>query len=111
MSKRITTRWYIGAWLVWLVAFIITLVMMNNTHGGPIPAAAFVLYLIMAAAGIVTLVMWIGALVKLGTQHAWGWFAAVLVLHLVGLGIIGMIAYAVGGPEDAGEVVTRPTVT
>src|SRR5438270_10810710 len=99
MSKRITTRWYIGAWLVWLVAFIITLVMMNNAHGGPIPAAAFALYLIMAAARILPLVMWIGALGKLGTHHAWGWFAAVRVLHLGGLGTIRANAYAVGGPE------------
>jgi len=46
----------------------------------------------MAVTGVVMLVMWIGALVKLGQQHAWGWFAGVLVMHLVGLGIIGMVA-------------------
>jgi hypothetical protein len=55
------------------------------------------------------LVMLIGALVKLGMQRAWGWFVAILVLHVVGLGIVGMVAYAVAGPEDEDLVVTRPT--
>jgi len=60
------------------------------------------------AAGIAMLVMWIGALVKLGLQRAWGWFIGVLVLHLVGLGIVGMGAYAVAGPQDEDLVVIRP---
>jgi hypothetical protein len=37
---------------------------------------------------------------------AWG---GLLMLHLVVLGIIGMVAYAAAGPEEIG--VTRPTVT
>jgi hypothetical protein len=53
-------------------------------------------------------VTWIGALIKLATQHVWNWFAAVLVLQLFFLGIIGMLAYAIAGPEDT-EVVIRPT--
>ena len=55
------------------------------------PPALFIPYAVMAVTGVVMLVMWIGALVKL-QQHAWGWFAGVLVMHLVGLGIIGMVA-------------------
>ena len=55
------------------------------------------------------LVMWIGALVKLAHLSAWGWFVGVLILHLIGLGIIGMVAYAIAGPEDDTIVVTRPT--
>ncbi len=43
---------------------------------------------------------WVAALDRLGAQHDWGWFAAVLVLHLVGLGIVGMAAYKYGGPID-----------
>jgi hypothetical protein len=31
------------------------------------------------------------------------------VLHLLGLGIVGMVAYAVTGPEDEDLVVTRPS--
>ena len=111
MSKRITTRWYIGAWVVWFLAFILALAMRNGAaSAGPSPAL-FLLGLVMVIAGVVTLVMWIGALVKLGSQGAWGWFAAVLVLHLVGLGIVGMIAYAAAGPEDVSDVAIRPTTT
>ena len=83
MSKRITTRWYIGAWVL----------------------------AVLVACGIVMFVMWIGALVRLAQQHAWGWFIGVLVLQLIFLGIVGMAAYAIAGPEDTAEVVIRPTTT
>jgi len=111
MSKRITTRWYIGAWLVWLIAFIGVAVAMRGSTSSSPPPMAMVAYAVMAIAGLVALLMWIGALLKLGQLKAWGWFAAVLILHLIGLGIIGMVAYAAAGPEDAGEVVYRPTAT
>src|SRR5437868_4623032 len=112
MSKRITTRWYIVAWVVWLIAFVALIATSRGTQGSTTAApGVIVAYLVMAVAGIVTLVMWIGALIKLGQQHAWGWFAAVLVLHLIALGIVGMIAYAIAGPDDRIEVVMRPTVT
>jgi hypothetical protein len=110
MSKQTTTRWYIGAWVVSAVAFVLTAVLWNNAQGAVTSGLLF-LGLVMTVAAIIALVTWIGALVKLGMQHAWGWFAAVLILHLVGVGIIGMVAYAVAGPEDTGEVVIRPTMT
>ena len=62
----------------------------------------------LAAAAVVMLVFWIGALIRLGQVHAWGWFVALLVSHLVGLGIIAMLAYALSGPDDSTIVVTRP---
>ena len=111
MSKRITTRWYIGAWVVWLIAFVTLIVVSRSPQGSTPPPGAMVAYLVAAVASLVTLVMWIGALIRLGQQHAWGWFAGVLVLQLILLGIIGMVAYAVAGPEDIGEVVIRPTST
>jgi len=109
MSKRITTRWYIGAWVVWLIAFVALLLISRSAPGSTPPPGAMLAYLVAAVASLVTLVMWIGALIRLGQQQAWGWFAGVLVLHLIGLGIIGMVAYAIAGPEDIGEVVIRPT--
>lgn len=112
MSKRITTRWYIGAWVVWVLAFVGLAVSMHIAgNASSPPPAAVIAYGVMAVAGIVMLVMWIGALVRLGQQRAWGWFVGVLVLHLVGLGIIGMAAYAVAGPDDAGAVAMRPSMT
>ena len=109
MSKRITTRWYIGAWVVWLIAFVALLLISWSAPGSTPPPGAMLAYLVAAVASLVTLVMWIGALIRLGQQQAWGWFAGLLVLHLIGLGIIGMVAYAIAGPEDIGEVVIRPT--
>jgi hypothetical protein len=110
MSKRITTRWYIAAWVIYILAVIAFFVMARANNGASTPpAGALAAYLLIIATGIVMLVMWIGALIRLGQQHAWGWFAAVLVLHLIGLGIIGMVAYAVRGPADTEMVVTRPT--
>ncbi len=112
MSKRITTRWYIGAWIVWLVALVAMIALSRGAQASSSPApGVMVAYLVMFVAGVVMLVMWIGALIKLGQLHTWGWFAAVLVLHLIGLGIVGMIAYAMAGPDVRTEVVMRPTVT
>jgi hypothetical protein len=97
--------------VVWLIAFVALIAMSRSTQAGASPSGGVIVAEIVAfVAGLVMLVMWIGALVKLGTQHAWGWFVAVLVLNLIGLGIIGMVAYAVAGPPDtAGEIVSRPT--
>ena len=110
MSKQITTRWYIGAWIVYILAVIAFFVMARSNQGSSVPPpGAMLAYLVIIASAIVMLVMWIGALIRLGQQHAWGWFVGVLVLHLIGLGIIGMVAYAVAGPPDDDMVVTRPS--
>src|SRR5947199_1646902 len=112
MSKRITPRWYIGAWIVWLVALDAMFALSRIPHASSSPPPVVVVaYLVMAVAGIVTVVMWVGALIKLAQLHAWGWFASVLVLHLIALGIVGMIAYAIAGPGAHKDVVMRPTVT
>src|SRR5437879_13172348 len=75
---------------------------------GSSPAGG-VAVLLIGLAALVVVVVWIGALIRLGQQHSWGWFAAVLLLHLVGLGSIGMLLYPIAGRDDI--VVYRPTVT
>jgi hypothetical protein len=114
VSKRVTTRWYIGAWVVAAISAIVFF-MTAHTQAGSTGASAVgtspvsvVAWLVVGVCGIVMLVMWIGALVRLGQLHSWGWFVFLLVLQLIGLGIIPMVAYAVAGPEDAGTV-TRPS--
>ena len=110
MSKRVTTRWYIGAWLVYVVALVAVILAGRGFHQSTTPPAGILLgYLVLLVSGVVMFVMWIGALVRLGMQQAWGWFVGVLILHLVGLGIVGMVGYAASGPEDAELVVTRPS--
>ena len=112
MSKRTTTRWYIGAWVVWCLAFL-SLIAMSRASGPSSmpPPGSFVAYVLMFLAMVVTFVAWLAALLKLGHLRAWLWFVAVLVLHLVGLGIIGMVAYALAGPEGREQIVYRPKVT
>lgn len=112
MSKRTTTRLYFGAFVVWLVAFaaFVMLAVANRQMSSPPPLAIGAMA-VMGLAGIVMLVAWIGALVRLGQQSAWGWFVAVLLLHLIGLGIVGMIAYAAAGPADEPAApVPAPTI-
>jgi hypothetical protein len=113
VSKRITTRWYIGAWIVWAlgVAAMFVLSRAMRSSSTP-PPGIFFDYMAMFIAAVVMLATWIAALLKLAMQRAWGWLIAVAVLHLVGLGIIGMAAYAMAGPEaEREEIVYRPTAT
>jgi hypothetical protein len=109
MSKRITTRWYIGAWVVYLLALIPVLMIGRGVGSAQSPQPALILFLaVMSATALIMLVMLVGALINLARQQVWSWFAAVLVLHLLTLGIIGMVAYAMAGPDDADEVGIRP---
>ncbi|HEY0831664.1 MAG TPA: hypothetical protein VGE99_11015 [Candidatus Dormibacteraeota bacterium] len=113
MSKSITTRWYIGAWIVAVIAGIVAGVVGRNSPGTT-PPAVTIAYLVAVACGIVMFVMWIGALIKLGQERSWGWFLFLLLIYLLTLGIlgiVGMVAYAIAGPDDTTDVVMRPTVT
>jgi hypothetical protein len=116
VSKRTSTRWYIGAWVVGVLASIVFFL---SAHRGMTGTAFFVMgttpvsavaWLVAIVASIVTLVAWIGALIRLGQIRRWGWFWVVLILQLIGLGIIGMVAYAAAGPPED-EIATRPTAT
>jgi hypothetical protein len=114
MSKRITTRWFIGAWIVAVLAGVVAGVMARYAPGTSPPPAVSIAYLVALACGIIMLVMWIGALVKLGQLHSWGWFLFLLLIYVLSLGIlgiVGMVAYAIAGPDDTAEVVMRPTAT
>jgi len=116
VSKRVTTRWYIGAWVVGaisLIVFFMTAQTEPSSTGvstvGPSPISV-IAWIVAATCSIVMLVMWIGALVRLGQLNSWGWFVAMLVLQVLGLGIIPMVAYVVAGPDEGGAI-TRPSVT
>ena len=114
MSKRITTRWYIGAWVVWLLGVIALYVESRLTRNSTSPPpGVFLIYLVMFFAAFVMFAMWIAAVLRLAVQRSWGWFAAVLTLHLVGLGIIGMVAYGLSGTDERriDEIVYRPRAT
>lgn len=113
MSKRFTTTGYIGAWVVWVIGFIAYVGMIRAAGASTAGPSVSLVLATMAwvIAVLVMVVMLIGALVKLGMQSAWVWFGAVLVLHVIGLGIVGMVAYAIAGPrDDRFGIVRRPTV-
>jgi hypothetical protein len=110
MSKYTTTRWYIGAWIVAVIAMIVIGVGARSVPAGSSPPPTLmIMSFVMIAASLVMFVMWIGALVKLVQLSAWGWFVGVLILQLIGLGIIGMVAYAIAGPEERTVVAIRPS--
>jgi hypothetical protein len=114
VSKRTTTRGYIVAWLIYIIAGAALIMTMHNSASqgaGSPPRITLAFYIVLLACAIAMLLYWIGALVRLGQIRASGWFIAVLVLHLVGLGIAGMLAYAIAGPDDSMTVVMRPTAT
>jgi hypothetical protein len=114
MRKRTVVRWYVDAWIVWCLAFLGLLAIGRlSTPSSTPPPGTFLLYFVMFVAAIITFLMWVAALLKLGNRRSWGWFVAVLALHVVGIGIVGMAAYALAGPADADrdEVVYRPTAT
>ena len=111
-----TTRWYILAWIVWAVSLVVFFATAQvQTGPGHVPAfgsspPSAIAWLVAGVCSLVMLVTWIGALIRVGQLGRWGWFAAMLVLQLIALGIVGMVAYAVAGPDDTVSV-TRPSVT
>ncbi len=114
MSKRISTRWFIGAWIVAVLVGIATVVLARNSQGSNPVVVLVVADLVVVVAAVVMLVMWIGALINLGQHRSWGWFAFMFLVYVLSvgtLGIVPMVAYAIAGPDDVGEVVTRPTTT
>lgn len=106
MGNRWSTRTYIAAWVVWVVALLTFAMTANVVRSGSAVVAAgttplaTTAWIIAFIAGLVMLVAWIGALIRLAQLRRWGWFIAVCMTHLVMLGIFGMVAYALGGPED-----------
>ena len=108
MSKRTITRWYVGAWLVW-VACLLSLFAM--AHYSTETFDRSYLSLVMVVSGLITVYMWLRALLKLAHRHNTFSFVSILLLQLVGLGIVGMVAYALSGPEDKVAYVTRPSAT
>jgi len=88
-------------WVIGLLAFVATRQYSDQPNEGLI----FVIAMLASA----MVVCWFGALVRLWTQHDWGWFAAILFLQLIGLGILGMAAYMLAGPVDVD--LTKPGIS
>lgn len=111
MSKRMATRWYIGAWLIAVSCMVLLL----WTGRGPATRPSTVIEVVLAASGIVMFATWIAALIQLAQRRAWRWFACVLLIYLVSLGlaaVVPMLAYAMAGPGgEPAFVAVRPSTT
>src|SRR3989442_13452549 len=103
MSKRTTTRWYIGAWVLAVLVGIATGLMARGAPAGSPPPGVTIASLVLVACGVVMFVMWIGALVRLAQQHGWGWVIGVVVLQLIFLGIVRMAAFAIAGARGTAQ--------
>jgi hypothetical protein len=90
--------------VVWAIALMALFVV--RQYSGTTNEGLVVIIGLLAAAMVMC---WVGALDRLARQHDWGWFAGVLVLHLVGLGIVGMAAYMLAGPTDVD--LTKPGIS
>jgi hypothetical protein len=53
------------------------------------------------------LVSWIGALLNTSQLDSKAWFVALLLLGIFNLGIVGMIAYLVAGPDSSTTAAQR----
>jgi len=63
--------------------------------------------LAIAAGLIAGLVSWIGALLNLAQLDSKTWFVVLLLLGIVNLGIFGMIAYLIVGPDGTTRAPSR----
>lgn len=112
MSKRVTTTGYIVSWMIGALALAVFLRTAESITTPDAAASGLPASFVFGIASLVMFVLWIGALAAVAQHRAWGWFVAVLVLQVIGLGIIGMAAYAIAGPpERPVPSVTRPSVT
>lgn len=110
VSRSTSTEWYIGAWIAWMAAMLGLLAAFRSLGASAEPwyhdPNLTGLAAIVQVSMVVMFLSWIGALVGLAQQRQWRWFTLLLVSHLLGAGIAGMVSYAGNGPEEreAGRV-------
>lgn len=115
MRRDTSTQWYIGAWVVWVVALVCFSIAFRHSdvvsqpwfQNPNLTAVATIAQMAM----LVMFVAWIGALVRLAKLRQWNWFAALFLTQMFFAGIAGMVCYAGLGPEDEEAPTSRPQVT
>ena len=111
MSKRTAIRWYIGAWLIAASCVLLLL----WTGRDPASGHRTVIEAVIVGCAVVMFATWIAVLIQLAGRRAWGWFACLLLVYLVSLGLAGivpMLAYAMAAPSGGrAAVAVRPSTT
>ena len=101
MSKATSRRLFLTAILLWIVGGVLIYLGANGTQSGAGPSTLTTIGAVVAGiGGILNLVAWIGALIRTAVLGRWGWFLALLVLGLLGLVVIVMLVYVLGGPDE-----------
>ena len=59
---------------------------------------------------VAAIVSWIAALLNTWQLEDKTWFASLLALGLLGVGVVAMIAYVVAGPDGTKQSVARPDI-
>jgi hypothetical protein len=59
---------------------------------------------------VAAVVSWIAALLNTWQLENKTWFAALLALGLLGLGVVAMLAYVVAGPDGTKQSAARPSI-
>ena len=119
MSKRNTTRLFVGAIVALAVGLVLGIaavwsalasdaievggsdvVDVNGGSGSWTALGLFIVASLMVLVGTVAAVVsWIAALFSTWQFEEKTWFASLLGLGLLGFGVVAMIAYAVAGPD------------
>lgn len=72
-------------------------------------SGAIVGVLAIAAGAVAGLVSWIGALLNVAQLESKTWFVVLLLLGIFNLGILGIIAYVIAGPDGTASAAPRTT--
>jgi H+/Cl- antiporter ClcA len=59
---------------------------------------------------VAAVVSWIAALLNTWELEDKTWFASLLALGLLGVGVVAMIAYVVAGPDGTKQTVAKPRI-
>jgi hypothetical protein len=123
MSKKTITRWfawaaaaYVGGFALGVAALWVGLasdaidvggdhvIDVNGGSGAWTAVALLVVGSLVILAGTVAgIVSWLGALLSTWQLEDKKWFGALLASGVLGLGVIGLFAYLVAGPEGPSE--------
>jgi hypothetical protein len=130
ISKKTITRLFVGAVVAAVVGLVLGLASLGtalasdaidfggkyvvDVNGGAGAWTALglvaVASLLLLAGTVAAVLSWIGALLNTWQLEDKTWFAALLALGLLGVGVIAMIAYVVTGPDSTDQALARPGV-
>jgi hypothetical protein len=99
MSKQTVTRIFVAAVVAVVAGLVLCAAALVASHSLVIAGVAAIL-----AGTIAAVVSWVGALLNTWQLDDKTWFGGLLASGLLGLGVVGMVAYVVAGPDEAARI-------